>query len=152
MDQLMPHRFFRWPFVLASIGGLVLLVTGSAGLLTAVRFARNGVSTEGQIVFFGAKKPQSIDLGTSPRAMVYATYQYKDDRGKVHWGTEWLMAVRWRVGDGVVVQFLRDSPDTSRLGADEVFAWIVPGLLVVLGALLLRIPLRRPLRSAGREG
>jgi len=149
MDQLMRHRFFRWPFVLASVGGLVLLVVGAAGLLTAVRFACNGIPVAGRIIYFGAKSPQSIDLGTSPRAMTYATYRYKDDRGQVHWGTEWLMATRWRVGDGVVVQFLRDSPDTSRLGADEVFAWIGPSLLVVLGALLLRIPLRRPLRAAG---
>ncbi len=148
----MTHRVFRWPFVLASVGGLALLGMGGAGWLTAVRFACNGSSVGGRIIYFGAKFPQSVDLGTSSRGMVYATYRYEDDRGQVHQGTEWLMAARWRVGDDVVVQFLRDSPDTSRLGADEVFAWIVPGLLVVLGALVLRIPLRRPLRPAGHDG
>jgi hypothetical protein len=152
MDPWMTHRIFRWPFVLASVGGLVLLVMGGAGLSTAVRFACNGVSVGGRIIYFGAKFPKSVDLGTSSRAMVYATYQYEDERGQVHQGTEWLMAARWRVGDDVVVQYLRDSPDTSRLGADEVFAWIMPGLLVVLGALVLRIPWRRPSRPAGHDG
>ena len=130
----------------------MLLAMGCAGLLTAVRFACNGSSVMGRIVYFGSKHPKSIDLGTSPRGSFYATYQYEDNHGKVHWGTDWLMAARWHVDEVVVVQFLRDSPDTSRLGADEVFAWTVPGLLVVLGAVLLRIPLRRPSRQAGREG
>ncbi len=151
---------FSWWF------GLIWAVVGIAFVVVAAflwvgeqRFARAGLSTTGTILEKGYE--ESIeDVGDRDDDVSYwLSYRYRDVAGQEEYVGQHDVSLdtwnRYREGDAVPIEYLRDDPGESRVAADGVIArWLLPAIFGGVGVLLGGIGgflAARSLRTVGRR-
>jgi hypothetical protein len=137
-------HWLRFPFVLATIGGTVLLGVGGFGSFHSIRFATGGVITQARVK---SERTEIIGVWTGLTAGRFHTirsrrvdYEFEDLDGKTYFGSDgWNGGKLWP-GDVFEVQFMRADPESNRVHPDYGSDWLGNLLFLVVGSVVLAIP------------
>jgi hypothetical protein len=144
-----PHRRLRFPCILTLAAAIACLAGGGWSLTVLLHFAWTGTLVNGWIT---ATSLREIRSDTDPICIWKVDYSFVDADGVEHAGSD-LASDRGMIkSEDVVVEYLRDAPDRSRLHRNRGMAWIGLAFLLVFGVVLLfvarEIGMRRPHRRA----
>lgn len=153
--KLVRGRWLRFPFVLATIGGTVLLGVGGFGSFHSIRMATGGVITQARVM---SERTETIGVWTGVTTGRFHTirsrrvdYEFEDLDGKTHVGSDgWNGGKLWP-GDVFEVQFMRADPESNRVHPDFGSDWLGNLLFLAGGSVVLAIPRFSKSRSRREE-
>lgn len=136
-------RWFRFPFVVSTIGGAVLLGVAGWCWFQSIRFAARGVVVTARVT---SNRSETIGfLGSwngRPRAIRSrrVDYEFEDLDGKTRTGSDAWNGRDVRRGDLIEIEFLRADPESNRVHADFGTDWLGGLLFLAVGGVVLASP------------
>jgi hypothetical protein len=139
------HRRIRFPFVLALAAAIACLAGGAWSLIVLIHYACTGTVVDGWVT---ATSLREIRVDPDPICVWNVEYAFVDANGIEHTGSDRASERGAFRSEDVAVEYLRDSPDTSRLLRNRGMAWLGCVILFVFGVVILfvagEIGMRRP--------
>jgi hypothetical protein len=137
------RRWFRFPFVLATVFGIALLVVAAIGLFQSIRFSAGGVIVQARVLFESSKRIGSSGGYAGRPRWIYSRrvdYEFEDLDGTTRAGSDGWNGRKLARGDLLEVEFLRADPETNRVHPDSGSDWFGDLLLLAGGVFVLAIP------------
>jgi hypothetical protein len=156
----------RWRYLKSSLlwwFGLIWAVVGITFVIVALflglgeqRFSQGGVSTTGTILEKGYEETIEVGDRDDDDVTYWLLYRYYDADEQEYVGQEDVSLDTWnryREGDTVTIEYLRDDPGESRVADDGgVASWLLPAIFGGVGVFLGGIGGFLTVRSFRRAG
>lgn len=152
--RYLKSSFWWWFGLIWAVVGTIFIIVAAFIWLAEQEFANGGVSTTGTILEKGYDETIDDD---DDDVSYWLSYRY--DAGEQEYVGERDVSLdtwnRYREGDAVTIEYLRDDPGRSRVADDGVVTrWLLPLIFGVVGVLLGGIGwflVVRSFRTVGRR-
>lgn len=137
--RYLKSSFLWWFGLIWALVGTIFVIVAALLWLGEQQFSQGGVSTTGTILEKGYETIEEVGDRDDDDISYWLSYSYEDADEQEYVGQHDVSLDTWnryREGDAVPIEYLRDNPGESRVADDGVAArWLLPTIFGGVGIL-----------------